>query len=232
VDVDGAQLMARFSRLSDEELLRVVTTDRAEYRRAAVDLAAAELSRRRVPLPPAAVASPASDDRSGPPPERPSGRARLLDEGQILLNLLIPAAVTYVYTRVTPGSWISAALLYVVSHLFFSAVIREFRKEFFPETLDPPTRGPVGGEEVAEAERLSRELRDAAEDALDALGLEWWVGDTYQDAGGYHVDFYDGQARLRHVVFEPPTLPGRSWYAEAILRELRALQGEPERLLY
>jgi hypothetical protein len=44
-------LNERMLRLSDEELLKVVTTDRAQYRQVAIDLASKELMRRNLPLP-------------------------------------------------------------------------------------------------------------------------------------------------------------------------------------
>ena len=49
--LDTGNLRRWMSNLSDDELLSIVTTRRAEYRRVAIDLAAEELMQRDIPLP-------------------------------------------------------------------------------------------------------------------------------------------------------------------------------------
>lgn len=229
MDEAAVQLRAHFSRLTDEELLRVVTTDRAEYRRAALDLAAAELARRRVPVPVAPPAPPSAEDDTEPPKRAFFTRERLAGEGMSLLFILGAWAAGYVVNALLkPGSVVLTVLLYISAAVIFSAILRAAWKECFPESYEWARAEVLREEEEVEAEKLKGELRGAAENALDELGLDWEVGDVYHDSYGYHVDFYDSNDRLRSLVFERPPGAGAGWLAQELARRLRGLPAEPE----
>lgn len=233
MDEEAVQLRARFSRLTDEELLRVVTTERAEYRRVALDLAAAELARRGVLVPAAKpLERPAADDDTEPPGRRFFRREWVARQVPDLPELLVAGATAYVVdTLLEPGSFVLRVLLYLSSFVLFSAILRTAGKEFFPEVYERLRAEALQeAEDKAASERLKAELRGAAEGALDKLGLEWEARDVYVDSYGYHIDFYDAGGRLRAAVFERPRPPGGGWDAEAIARRLRRMADEPRRL--
>lgn len=221
------QLEARFSRLGDEALLSILTTERAEYRRVALDLAAAELSRRGVPVPPAPPLERRLIERGVEFPG-PGVLARRWIAGQWLTALFCLAllALPYIVNKLlNPGNsdlrtliYFSCAVIYVVTA---GAVLKKFYSASPEELL-------VVEYDETEAERLKAELRAVAEDARDMLGLEWEASDVYVDAYGYHIDFYDEAGRLRAAVFERP--PGRGWDAEAVALRLHEMSLAPRSL--
>lgn len=230
MDEEAVQLRACFSRLTDEELLRVVTAGRAEYRRAALELAAAELSRRGLPLPVAPPERLAEDDGAEPEAPGVSTRARLVGLVPLLLVFLAAWSATQVIdTLLNPVNPVLRWLLNLSLLVGFYVTLLAAWKQFFPESYER-VRGEESQEaEAAEAaEGLKAELRVAAERALDQLGLDWEARDIYADSYGYHVDFYDATGRLRAAVFERP--PDGGWKAEAVARRLREMAAEPERL--
>jgi hypothetical protein len=231
MDEEAVHLRERFSRLTDEELLRVVTADRAEYRRAALDLAASEIVRRRLPLPRADISKQqAADEEWASQRDRFFNREQRTREAMAVLFALIPFALASVAVMlVKPGDFGLTVLFYLVAYAACSVVLRAAWRKFFPASFEIARAEAERAErDEAEAERLKSELRGAAEDALEGLGLEWRVGDVYRDSYGYHVDFYDGNHRLRSLVFERPATPGAGWFTPELVRRLRELPAETE----
>jgi hypothetical protein len=225
VNEETAYIKARFSRLTDEALLRVLTTERAEYRRLALDLAAAELSRRGV-HPPAAspVELPLINEGTELPGLGFTAPKFIAPIGRVVLFCLSLVATVYVtFLMLDVDNSDLRRLIYFTCFATFIVILRVASKKLFPES-DAGLR--TTGEDEAKEERLKAELRAVAEDARDMLGLEWEARDVYVDSYGYHLDFYDEDGRLRAAVFELP--PGREWDPEAIAQRLHELSQAPQ----
>lgn len=234
MNVEVEQLRARISRLSDEELLRMVAEERSQYRPAALELAACELLRRRL--------SPPTASR----PVRESGAARneteaareLEDERSrryvrvwawaALHVALVAAAAWVVDTLLRPGGYLVSLALGIAFFLVFDAIAWFAWKRIFPKAEDDLRLEAEEIRKTKEARRLTPMLEAAAAAAIERLGLDWTVGDVYPDAARWNIDFYDESSRLRHVVFAHQPISDRGLYAEEVIRQLRRQLGGDE----
>ena len=81
------ELRERFSKLTDEELLKIVTVEAADYRKEAVDIAKSELRSRGVPLERPTIEDPVDDDN--PASLDPRGQSCVVCGGQMRQGTLV-----------------------------------------------------------------------------------------------------------------------------------------------
>lgn len=117
--VGDKELGGLFAGYTDEELLRILTVERATYRRDAHEAAGMELVRRGLPLPPSPTpktarrAEPKSPEDDAPEGARPKSPYQLID---LLVDVLLVVITMWVVVtleglRLTPwgGLWDAAA---------------------------------------------------------------------------------------------------------------------------
>lgn len=222
------QLRARVSRLSDEELLHMVADERAGYRPVALELAARELLRRRVTLP--AVSRPVHESGvarnkveavPGLEDERSRRYARVWTWVFLHVFVIVPAAIWAVDTLLRPGGFLISLALSITVIFVFDSVAWFVWKRSFPGAEDDLRLEVEEAMKTKEAGRLAPTVEAAAAATIERLGLDWMVGDVYPDATRWHIDFYDEQSSLRHIVFAHQPVSDRGLYAEEVARQVR-----------
>lgn len=222
------ELRAHVARLSDEELLRMVADERDEYRPVALELATGELLRRRIPLP--AVSRPvrepgAARDETDAAREVEDERSRRYARVQAWVFLhvfvLVPATTWVVNTLLRPGGYLISLALSIGIFIVFDSIAWFVWKRIFPGAEDDLSLEVEEAMKTKEAGRVTPTVEAAAAEAIERLGLDWTVGDIYPDATRWHIDFYDEQSRLRHIVFAHQPISDRSLYAEEVARQVR-----------
>lgn len=129
VYLDTRNLNQRMLLSSDDELLNIVTTRRAEYRQVAVDLAAKELMRRNVPLP--ALHNIQSSDAhqlacSKEPEPKETSNGSLIAWLVVLLGYALLGIIAYLLpdyrllpeNRITDGIMSCLVIAYVIHRLY------------------------------------------------------------------------------------------------------------------
>jgi hypothetical protein len=231
------QLRARVARLSDEELLRMVADERVEYRPVALELAAGELLRRRIPLP--AVSPPAresgaarNETEAGREVEDERSRRYARVRAWVFLHVfvLVPATTWVVNTLLRPGGYLISLALSIAIFIVFDSIAWFVWKRIFPGAEDDFRLEAEEMMKTKGAIRLIPMVEEAAEEGIERLGLDWTVGDVYPDAARWHIDFYDERSRLRHVFFAHLPASDRGLYAEEIMRQLRKQLGAAENI--
>jgi hypothetical protein len=120
---DLSALNERMLRSSDEELLKVVTTDRAQYRQVAIDLASKELMRRNLPLP--LINNPQTECPEQLEPEDESSPLEWLlwtvvvGFLLVVLNKVLDALVFIIDNEITDPLWHKHPSLNIINKVFY-----------------------------------------------------------------------------------------------------------------